>query len=164
MKLATAFLLLLALVVPGFAQKAAAPSEEPTGLEQQLLKELAKYEYKAKRDVPAADSIFVEKGKLQLPMYKLSLQQGGVLLKTGKTTKVSSVKIMDHGVQVFFETDKCALINMAADSEQVMSLPLQKLLDFTRTSIGALFEQVGGEQAPAEKKPAEEKKPPEEKK
>ncbi len=161
MRYLTAILLTLALAAPALAQKAAVPG--PSDLEQQLFKELTKFEYKAKRDIPAADSIFVEKGKIQEAMYKLSLQQGGVLLKSGKSTKVSSVKIMDHGVQVFFETDKCAMINLAAENEDVPKLTLPKLVEFAKTSIAALFQVTAlAEQPPAENKdkPAEEKKTP----
>lgn len=156
MRYITAFVLVLVLILPAMAQKPAAPAPAAPSndLEQQLLKALEKYEFKAKRDVPAADSIFVEKGKLQEAMYKLSMQQGGVLLKSGKTTKVSSVKIMDRGVQVFFETDKCAMINMAADSEDIAKMSLPKLIDFTKGAISALFQIIEPEAKP-ETKPTE---------
>jgi hypothetical protein len=172
MRLAIALAMVLALLVPALAQKPApaqksvpaqkaeTPAPGPSDLEKQLLNALAKYEYRAKRDVPAADSIFVENGRLNQSMYKLSLQQGGVLLKSGLATKVSSVKIMEHGIQIFFATDKCALMNVAAETDNLPRMPLQKLVDLSKTAIGALFEITPlKEETPAAGKQDEQKKP-----
>ena len=183
MRFLTAISLILLLALPLTAQKAPptaqkappteqkAPAPTPTKeRESELLKELAKFEYKAKRSIPAADSIFVEKGKVQEALYKLAMQTGGVLLKPGATTKVSSVKIMDRGIQVFFETDKCALINLAADSEDIAKMSLSQMVDFSKASISALFQIIGGEKGagtePAPSTPTGGQKPstPEEKK
>lgn len=155
-------LLVLALALPAAAQAQPEKSAD-NDLEQQVLKELAKFEFKAKRDVPAADSIFVDKGRLQEAMYKLSLSQGGVLLKSGKTTKVSSVKIMEHGIQIFLETDKCAMISMAADTEAVQKMAVPKLVELSKATLGALFTAVevpAGSAKPADgAKPADTAKP-----
>lgn len=150
MRRITILLVLFALVLTGVASKAPAQAVTKSAtadLESQLLKELAKYEYKAKKDVPAADYLFIEKGRLQEAMYKSALQTGGVLVKAGAVTKVSSVKIMDRGVQIFFETDKCAMINMAAENDDLAKMSLPKLVEFSKTSIAALFHIVGEEKA-----------------
>lgn len=180
MRVIAAILLVLVLVLPALAQNPATPPAKgpSSDLASQLLEALQKYEYKAKRDIPAADSIFVEKNRVQEAMYKVAMQTGGILLKSGATTKVSSVKLMDHGVQVFFETDKCALINVTAESDDIAKMSLPKVVEFTKGSVKALFQIVGDEpKTPAAATPAvpapetkekpaakEEKKPNQEKK
>lgn len=140
--------LIVVLTVSGTAQtKSATPPTQNSEARQaeqskEVLRELAQSEFKAKVDIPAVDYIFVEDGKLQETSFRAALKDNPKALKAGTVTKISKVKVMDHGVQVFLASDACALIALSTKTIVTAEMTPKQLADVARKSIAALFEAV----------------------
>ncbi len=109
---------------------------------KEVLRELAQSDYKAKLDIPAVDYIFVEDGKLQEATYRAALKDNPKALKAGTVTKISKVKVMDHGVQVFLASDSCALIALSTKTIETAEMTPKQLAEVARKSIAALFDTL----------------------
>ncbi len=106
-----------------------------------LLKELGNFEFKAKIEVPATDGIFVEDGKLVGATYRNQLKDNPVALKPGDITKVSQVKVLDYGIQIFFASDTCALIGITGQMDTLKLSP-EEMLGAAKKSVEPLFDLV----------------------
>jgi hypothetical protein len=133
----------LSLVVPAAAQN----NQSLDKLMQQKLqaraneitKTLSQVEYKARVDVPASDSLFVDEGKIVEGTYQVALKHNKVAFKVGETAKVTQVKILDFAVQVYFN-DETAIIGMGANHLDLSSMSAAELIDLASKSIAALFD------------------------
>ena len=63
---------------------------------EKVLRQLAKSEYRAKVDIPKADCLFVEDGKIVEAMYQNAVREYPKAVPAGAVTKVSSVIVMEH--------------------------------------------------------------------
>jgi hypothetical protein len=106
-----------------------------------VLKALTQNEYKARVDIPASDSLFVDDGKVVEGMYNVALKNNKVAFKAGETAKVTQVKILDFAVQVYFNDDT-AIIGTTANHADVANLSVADLTDLSVKAIGALFQIV----------------------
>lgn len=156
--LSTALFLMLVLTVAAAGQNKTAEIPEKfleTQRAQQakeVLRELAQSHYRAKMDIPAVDCIFVEDGKIAQGMYRSALKENPKALPAGAVTKVSSVRVMDHGIQVFFASDSCALIAVSPGPLDTAPMSVKELVEMAKKSIAPLFETVQPEKAGKEEK------------
>ena len=118
-----------------------------------VLRELEKYSFRARVDIPAVDFIFVQDGKIIEAMYRDALKENPRALAAGAVTKVSSVKVLDHGIQVFLATDKCAVIGVSAGTLDTATTTTKELVDAARKAIAPLFEIIEPAVRPREEKP-----------
>ena len=145
-------ILLVVLVAGSSAQQPPAETQSSearqTAVARKIKEALEPLSFKAKTDIPAADNIFVEDGKLSDASYRAELKTHGKALKAGAVTKISSIEVMDFGVQIFFETDSCALIALTAKQESTGGMTVEDLVKLVRKSAAPLFEVIeaaGGE-------------------
>jgi hypothetical protein len=103
------------------------------------LKNLAQTEYKARLDVPASDSLFVDDGKVVEGMYNVALKNNKVAFKAGETAKVTQVKILDFAVMVYFNDDT-AIIGSGLDHADLSNVSAADLAALASKSIAALFD------------------------
>ena len=156
--LTTALFLILVLTVSAAGQNKTAEIPEkfletqPAEQAKEVLRELAQSQYRAKMDIPALDSIFVEGGKIAQGMYRSALKDNPKALPAGAVTKVSSVRVMDHGIQVFFAGDSCALIAVSPGSLDTAAMSVKESVKMAKKSIAPLFETVPPEKAGKEEK------------
>ena len=140
-------MILLALVVP-----AAAAQNNQSQLEKlmqqknqtkinEIMKNLTQTEYKARLDIPASDSLFVDDGKVVEGMYKVALKNNKVAFKAGETAKVTKVEILDFAIQVYFNEDT-AIIGSAANHMDLDKVSPADLTDLASKSIAAFFDVV----------------------
>jgi len=137
--------ILVALVVP-----AAAAQNNQSELEKlmqqknqakinEIMKALTQTQYKARLDIPASDSLFVDDGKVVEGMYKVALKNNKVAFKAGETAKVIQVKILDFAIQVYF-SDDTAIIGTGANHVDLSSMNAADLTELASKSIAALFD------------------------
>ncbi len=142
-----AIVLILAIIaVPAVAQGGKESLESLMQQKRQaektaaVLREITQSEYRAQMDIPASDSLFVEDGKLTTATYRAALKNG-VALKAGETTRVTQVKLMDFGVQVFFANGACALIGWA-DKFEPANQTVEAIAGLAKKTLLAVFEPV----------------------
>lgn len=163
--LTCALLLALAMASPAMSQGNPAVMQQKLqemsreDKAKEVLRELTQSEYRAKMDIPQVDCIFVQDGKISKGTYRLALKGNPRALKAGAVTKISSVKLMDRGIQIFFATDTCALIGVSSEPIETATMSTKNLLELAKKSIGPLFETV----APAPAKPVTTSEGPEKK-
>lgn len=144
----TAVLLILLAAVPAVAQGNPAVIQHKLQEIQQaekakeVLRQLTQHEYRAKADIPAVDGIFVQDGKVNEALYRYAMRENAKALRAGAVTKVSSVKIMDHGVQIYLATDSCALIGISASPVDTADMPAPELVKLAQKSLAPLFEAL----------------------
>jgi hypothetical protein len=137
--------ILMALVVP--AAVAQGQDNQLDKLMQQknqakineIMKSLTGTEYKARVDIPASDSLFVDDGKVVEGMYKVALKNNKVAFKAGETAKVTQVKILDFAVQVYFNDDT-AIIGTTATHLDLDKSGAAELTALASKSIAAFFD------------------------
>ncbi len=122
------------------------------GQSKQLLAELSKSEYRAKMDVPAVDCLFVQDGKLAEGTYRRALENNPKAISAGTVVKISSVKVMTHGMQIFFASDSCALIAVSSDPVRPETMTTLQLLEMARKTIASVFETVKKKEGQANEK------------
>jgi major membrane immunogen (membrane-anchored lipoprotein) len=106
---------------------------------KQVQTELQKFEYKAKVDIPAVDCIFVQDGKLVQGVYQSYLKDNPKALKAGAITKVSTVKMLERGVQIYMASDSFAIIGVSANPMETKDLAVKDLVEIAKKSISALL-------------------------
>lgn len=116
-----------------------------------VLAELSKSVYRAKMDIPAVDCIFVEDGKISEGPFRAALRDKPAAIKAGIVTKISSIKVMEFAIQIFFASDACALIGLRSSQIDTAKMTPKELLELAGKTIEPLFETVKLE-APAENK------------
>jgi len=135
----------LALVVPVVAQNNQSLDkliqQKNQARANEIMKTLSQTEYKARVDVPASDSLFVDEGKIVEGTYQVALKHNKVAFKAGETAKVTQVKILDFAVQVYFN-DETAIIGTGANHPDLSSMNAAELVDLAGKSIAALFDVV----------------------
>ena len=133
-------LLLAPLPLAGQADKPATPAQpSPEVRAAELRAELSKVTYTAKRTIPASDNIFVENGAVIEAIYQLERDQHEVAVPARQTAPVSKVLLLDRAIQVFFASDKCALLIVAKENQHTVDMTAAQLLTLAREGIGALF-------------------------
>jgi hypothetical protein len=139
--------ILVALVIPAVAQTNSQSSldkliqQKNQAKINEVMKSLAQTEFKARLDIPASDSLFVDDGKLVEGMYKVALKNNKVAFKAGETVKIKEVKILDFAVQVYFNDDT-AIIGSSANHADLATVGGAELTDLVTKSVAALFEVV----------------------
>jgi hypothetical protein len=105
----------------------------------QMLLELNKASYAAKRAVPASDNIFIENGRVIEALFTLTRQENPVAIPAGQPAVVSKVILLDKAIHVFFQGDKCALLILTKEDQKVSEMTVEQLLDLARKGLTALF-------------------------
>jgi len=105
----------------------------------EITKALTQTQYKARVDIPASDSLFVDDGKVVEGMYKVALKNNKVAFRAGETAKVTQVKILDFAIQVYFNDDT-AIIGTGANHVDLSSMNAADLTELASKSIAALFD------------------------
>ncbi len=135
--------LLLLLLAPrtlsGQAETAGPAVQPPDTRAADLLAELGKSTYTAKRAIPATENIFVESGRVMDGLFSRARQEHGTAVAAGKITTVTKVVLLDRAVQVFLEKDQCALIILPKEDQFVKDMTLPQLLELARAGLGTLF-------------------------
>lgn len=103
---------------------------------------LQKSEYKAKVDIPAVDCIFVQDGKILQGMYQSYLRDNPKALAAGATTKVSKVKVMEQGVQIYLANDSFAIIAVSSTPVNSVEMPVKDLTEMAKKALNALLQVV----------------------
>lgn len=106
---------------------------------KQVQTELQKFEYKAKVDIPAVDCIFVQDGKLVAGVYQSYLKDNPRALKAGATTKVSNVKMLERGVQIYFANDSFAIIGVSSQAMETKDTSVKDLVEIAKKSLTPLL-------------------------
>jgi hypothetical protein len=105
-----------------------------------VLRELAQTNYRAMMDIPANDGLFVEDGKLLVATYRVALKSG-VAIKAGDVTKITQVKLLDFGVQIYFGETGSAIIGWA-DKFEPANQPVEVVAALAKKTVLAMFEPV----------------------
>lgn len=125
------------------AQAGPAAQDRQAQRAAELLLELQKHVYRARRDIPLVDCIVVEDGKLiEWHVYGKSMKKRPTVLRAGTVTQVSSVKVGDSSIEVFFATDTCSLTAVSARPLNTATASFQQLLETTSKAIAAIFEVI----------------------
>jgi len=138
--------IVMALVVPAAMAQAQNNPGQLDKLAQQknqskindILKNLTQTDYKARVDIPASDSLFVDDGKVVEGMYNVALKNNKVAFKAGETAKVTQVKILDFAVQVYFNDDT-AIIGTTAAHVDLDKASAADLTEMATKAISGLF-------------------------
>ena len=139
--------ILMALVVPAAVaqgqdnQLDKLMQQKNQGKINEIMKSLTQTEYKARVDIPASDSLFVDDGKVVEGMYKVALKNNKVAFKAGETAKVTQVKILDFAVQVYFNDDT-AIIGTTATRLVLDKSSAADITALASKSIAGLFDVV----------------------
>ena len=138
------FLFLVPVPLAGQAEKDAPIAAVDTRPADMLI-ELNKATYNARRAIPASENIFIEEGKVIEALYVLTRQENPVAVPIGRVAVVSKVIFLDKAIQVFFQNDKCALLILTREDQMVRDMTLEQLLDLAKKGINALFTTKSGE-------------------
>ena len=137
-----ALLLALLLVAPGLllAQQKEEPDQTvPDTRTANVLAELSKFTFTAKRAIPTSDGIIVENGRVMEELFGWLVREHPAAIPARQTATVSKVVLLDRAVQVFFANVKCALLILSKDSKRAADMTAPELLELARQGIGALF-------------------------
>lgn len=152
-------LLLLLLMLPlavsgdiGKDVKEGPVASQPDTRAADLLAELAKSTYTAKRAIPAMDGIFVENGHVMEGVFAQGRSDYETAVAANRSVTVSKVELLDRAIQIFFADGKCGLIVLPKEDRSIADMPLPELLDLAHKGISALF--VAKLKAPEAAKPA----------
>lgn len=152
-------LLLLLLMLPpavsgdiGKDVKEGPAATQPDTRAADLLAELAKSTYTAKRAIPAMDGIFVENGRVMEGVFVQARSDHETAVAANRSATVSKVELLDRAIQIFFAEGKCALIVLPKGDQSIANMPLPELVDLAHRGISALF--VAKPKAPEAAKPA----------
>jgi hypothetical protein len=104
----------------------------------EVLKSLTQNEYKARVDIPASDSLFVDDGKVVEGMYNVAAKNNKLAFKAGETAKVTQVKILDFAIQVYF-SDETAIIATTASHLDLEKAGAADLTEMANKAISGLF-------------------------
>ncbi len=115
------------------------PAEPVDTRPADLLAELGKSVYIAKRAIPACDGILVEGGRVMESVFALNRQEKPSAVSAGNKVTVSKVLLLDKAVHVFFAEDKFALLILAKEGQAVADMTLPQLLKLSEEGIRALF-------------------------
>ena len=137
-------LFLLPVPLAGQAEKDAPIAAVDTRPADMLI-ELNKATYFARRAIPASENIFIEEGKVIEALYVLTRQENPVAVPAGRVAVISKVIFLDKAVHVFFQNGKCALLILTREDQTVRDMTLEQLLDLTKKGINALFTTKIGE-------------------
>jgi hypothetical protein len=113
---------------------------------EDVLKELAKSTFTARRDLPAEENIFIENGKVMEELFLLSQREHPVAVAAGKTATVSKVILMDTALQVIFH-EKCGFVILTGEQD-LKNMTLPQVLDVARRGLGVMFETSSADQKP----------------
>ena len=104
-----------------------------------LVAELSKFTYTAKRAVPASENIFVEDGRVVEALFALTRQENPTAVAAHRTAAVSKVMLLDKAIHVFFADDKCALLILTEKDQTIAAMTPEQLLKLAQKGIAALF-------------------------
>ncbi len=113
---------------------------------EDVLKELAKTTFTARRDLPAEENIFIENGKVMEELFLLSQREHPVAVAAGKTATVSKVILMDTALQVMFR-EKCGFVILTGEQD-LRNMTLQQVVDVARRGLGVVFQINSADQKP----------------
>ncbi len=138
MRCLLAGLFLMPVLLVAQTEKAPPAAAAPDTRAADLLAELSKSTYTAKRAIPATDSIFIEDARVIEALFN-SARDRGIAIPSSKPATISKVLLLDRAVQVFFADGKCALLILAKEDQRVESMTLAQLADLAKKGIAALF-------------------------
>ena len=148
MKTLCGALLLILLAAPAAAAQGNRPTSdkklsdsELAAKSKEILAELTQSEYRARKDIPLVDCNFVEDGKVMEGIFNSNLGDAKVL-RSGTVTKVSSVKLMEHAVQVYFASDTLGVIGIYTPQVDTSTMSVKDLVEMARKSLAPLFDAV----------------------
>ena len=106
---------------------------------KEIMAELAQSEFRARKDIPLVDCNFVENGKVMEGIFNSNMGDAKVL-RTGTVTKVSSVKLMEHAIQVYFASDTLGVIAIYTHQVDTSTMSIKGLVEMARKSLAPLFD------------------------
>ena len=148
MKTLCGALLLILLAAPSVAAQANRPTSEKKVSDSELaaktkeiLAELTRTEYRARKDTPLVDCNFVENGKLMEGIFNSNMGDAKVL-RAGTVTKISSIKVMEHAIQVYFASDTLGVIGINTPQVDTSVMSVKDLAEMARKALAPLFDTV----------------------
>jgi hypothetical protein len=114
---------------------------------EDVLKELAKTSYTARRDLPAEENIFIEDGRVMEELFLLSMREHPLAVAAGKTATVSKVILMDTALQVLFR-EKCGFVILIGGGQDIRNMTLPQVIDVARRGLGVMFQTNSADQKP----------------
>jgi hypothetical protein len=114
---------------------------------EDVLKELAKTTFTARRDLPAEENIFIENGKVMEELFLLSQREHPVAVAAGKTATVSKVILMDTALQILFR-EKCGFVILTGEQQDLRNMTLPQVVDVARRGLGVVFQINSADQKP----------------
>ncbi len=144
-------LVVLLLITPRMLSAQEDKVKTPEARAAELLAELSKGTYTAKRSVPASEGIFIEDGRVVEALYGPALAEYGKAIAAGQPATISKVVLLDRAIQVYFAKDKCSLLILGKGDREIKDLTDTQLLELAKQGVGALFTVKGEPPAPAKK-------------